>query len=113
MRRAARMDVNGWALSASAARTEAPRGAGVIEMNVAEKNMAHVVGLEAGLAKPGHHIVEGGFRTGIEKDEAVIGFKRRSGDDAGAAELVSVDDVDHCRLKKQQTLNAQRPTLNV
>jgi hypothetical protein len=26
---------------------------------------------------------------------------------------VSVDDVDHCRLKKQQTLNAQRPTLNV
>ena len=89
------MDVNGRSFSASAARAKTPRGAGVIEVNVAQKNMAHVFGPEANLAKPGHHIVEGGFRTGIEKGEAVIGFKRSSGDDAGAAELVSVDDVDH------------------
>ena len=109
MRRAARMDVNGRSFSASAARAKTPRGAGVIEVNVAKKNMAHVFGPEASLAKPGHHIVEGGFRTGIEKGEAVIGFKRSSGDDAGAAELVSVDDVDH---RGKEAANAQRSMRN-
>ena len=90
MRRTARMDVDSGPTG-----SKTPGGAGVIEMNVAKKDMAHVLDLEAGLAESGHNIVERGFRTGIEKGEAVIGFERGRGDDAGAAELVSVDDVEH------------------
>jgi hypothetical protein len=116
MRRAARMHVNDCAFSAGAGpsrtgtTTKTPGGASVIEMNVAEKNMAHILGLEADLAESSHHIVEGGFRTGIEKGKAVIGFKRGRGDDAGAAELVSVDDMDHYGRKKRRAFRAQRPT---
>ena len=53
MRRASRMNVN-----LRTEFSEAPRCAGVIEMNVAQENMANVLRLEAGFPKIANHVVE-------------------------------------------------------
>jgi hypothetical protein len=87
MRRAARMNVNGRCFAASPARTKSPRCAGVIEMNVTEKNVTNVFQLNAGLAQIGDHIVESRFRAGIKQGNAVVGLKRGCGNDSGASKL--------------------------
>ena len=88
MRRAARMDINCCARSASPARTrKSPRRAGVIEMNVTQKNMPHVFRLEAGFAKIDNHIVKGRFRSGIEQRNSVIRLERGRGHNSGVPKL--------------------------
>jgi hypothetical protein len=52
--------------------SKAPRSAGVIEMNVAEENAAHILRSEPCIAKIHNDIVERGFRAGIKKRNAFI-----------------------------------------
>src|SRR5947209_12249972 len=95
MRRAPRVDING------RCRCEAPGGAGVIEMNVAEKKVTNVPGVEPRFPEVGYHIVEGGFRPGIEQRNPVVGFQGGGGDDAGMAELTGVEDMNHNRSDRK------------
>src|SRR5213078_4038301 len=69
MRRAPRMDINRRAQFG-----EAPRGAGVIEMDVAEKNVTNVTRLSAELGERGSEVVEGRFRASIEKNRTFVGL---------------------------------------
>ncbi len=65
--RAARMDVN-----RRAELREAPGRAGVIEMNMAEENMPDILKAEASLGKLRGDGLEGRFRAGVEKDQAIV-----------------------------------------
>ena len=98
MRRTARMDVN-----RRAEFREAPGGAGVVEMNVAQKDVPHIFGGEAcPLELPGQ-MQEGRLRSGVEESEPIVRLHRGRGDNAWTAELPSIEDMDdhgpHCRLK--------------
>ena len=74
---------------------ETPRGAGVIEMNVAEKNVANVARRDAELRERGCDGVERRFRSGIEKHRAFVCLEQGRRDDATAAEMQSVENVNH------------------
>jgi hypothetical protein len=90
MRGAARMHVN--------RRTqfgETPGGAGVIEMDVAKKNVTHIARSGAQCGERACDIIEGRFGAGIEEDGAFIGLERRCSDNAGPIEMLRVEDVDH------------------
>ena len=65
----------------------------MIEMNMTEKNVAHIDWLDSVLIEPGDHIAERRFRSGIEEDDAVVSLQRRSGDNSRTAQLQSIDDV--------------------
>ena len=88
--RAARMHIN-----RGAKFREAPRGAGMVEMNVAEKNVPDVFRGEMNLAEFRREIFEGRLGPGIEEDQAFVSLERGAGDDAGATEMMSVENVDH------------------
>ena len=88
---AARMDMN-----RRAQLGETPRRARVIEMDMAEKNVAHIVRREIRRAHRGREILEGRVRPGIEEGDAVVRLERGDGDDAGPAEMLRVENVDHC-----------------
>jgi hypothetical protein len=90
MRRAARMHVN-----YRAEFRETPRRAGMIEMDVTEKNMPDITDGEAPLRKLRDHGLEGRLRAGIEKDQAIIGLERSRGDDAAPAEVLRIENVNH------------------
>jgi hypothetical protein len=64
----------------------------VIEMNVTEKNMAHVFRRDLRIAETGDDIVERGFRAGIEQGNAFIGFQRSCGHDASMAKLTGIEN---------------------
>ena len=81
MRRPARVNVNGRCFRKS------PCRAGVIEMNVAEEDVAHVFQPEAGFAKIDNHIVESRLRPGIEQCDTVFGFERSRGNNSGVPKL--------------------------
>jgi hypothetical protein len=61
---------------------ESPGCAGVIEMNVTEKNVPHVVSRGADLPKRGNDIVKGRLWAGIKEHHTIVRFQRSSGDDA-------------------------------
>jgi hypothetical protein len=85
------MHINRRARTASPARTrESPRGTGVIEMNVTEKNVPHILSRKAGFAKIGNHIVESRFRSGIEQRDTVVGFERGRGHNSGVPKLPGI-----------------------
>jgi hypothetical protein len=90
MRRAARMDIDGRAEFG-----ETPRRAGMIEMDVAEEDVPDIARIEIEFAKFVLHIPESRLRSGIEKREAILCFKRGGGDDAASAKMLGVEDVDH------------------
>ncbi len=90
MWRAARVHVYGRALF-----RQSPGRAGVIEVDVTEEEMPHVIRREADRFHPCDNVLEGGFRAAIEEGEAVVRFEHRGGDDLGALELKGVDDMDH------------------
>ena len=95
MRRATRMDVNCGARIASPARTgEAPGCAGVIEMNVAQKNVANIPLLKATFPKIGNHVVESRFRSGIEQRDPIVRLERRRRNDTGVTQLTRIENVD-------------------
>ena len=72
----------------------------MIEMNVAEKNVAHVLRREPGLAKAGNDVVKRRFWPCIEKGKSIVGFERRSGNNAAAAKLAGVENNNQGRIKK-------------
>ena len=74
---------------------EAPRRAGMIEMDVAEENVPDILDTETSFRKLGDHSLKGRFRSGIEKDESFIGLQQSGSDDTGATEMSSIKDVDH------------------
>src|SRR2546423_15513356 len=92
MRRAARMDKD---IGTEPGKT--PGGTGVIKVNVAEEDMPNVVRAEAGFRKIDNDVIESRFRTGIKKGDAVVGFERGGGNDAGPAELTGIKDANHRR----------------
>ncbi len=71
---------------------KAPRSAGVIEMNVTEENVAHILRSEPYIAKIDNDIVERRFRAGIEKRNVFIRLQRSCGDNAGSAKLARVEN---------------------
>ena len=77
MRRAARMHIN-----RRAKLSKAPRRAGMVEMDVAEKCMAHIRGSETNLVERRRNVAEGRFRSDIEKGEPVDGFKSDCSDNS-------------------------------
>ncbi len=89
MRRAARVHINH-----RAELSETPRGARVIEMNVAEKNVADVGRVETDLRKIDNDIVESRFGAGVEKREACVRFERGRSDDSAMTELARVENVN-------------------
>ena len=89
MGRAARMHVN--------CRTElreTPRRARVIEMNVAEKNMAHVFRLRANPRQFRGDVFESGFGARIEKRHALVALERSGRDDPRPPELSGIENVN-------------------
>ena len=95
VRRAARMHINSRARpSRTGGFSKTPRGPSMIKMDVAEKNMANVLGREAMFAQIDNHIIEGRFRSRIEKCDTVVRLKRSRCNDAGESELSSVEDVN-------------------
>src|SRR5688572_7576245 len=56
---------------------ETPGRAGVIEMNMAEENVPDVLKAEASLGKLRGDGLEGRFRSGVEKDQAILSFECR------------------------------------
>ena len=97
MRRAARMHVN-----RRAEFRETPGGAGMIEMNVTEENVADILNAETSFRKLRGHRLEGRFRAGIEKDQSIVCLEDGRGDDARAAKMSGIEHVHHerkCRPK--------------
>ena len=98
MRRTARVDVN-----RRAEFREAPGGAGVIEMNVAQKHVPDIFGSEACPLDLLDQVYEGRLRTGVEEHEPIVRLQRCSGDDARPAELPRIEYMDahsiQCQLK--------------
>src|SRR5207237_8098201 len=66
VRRAAWMHVNRCSFR------ETPGGAGMVEMNVTQKNMAHVFRVRPGLSERSSHVTEGRFRAGSEQFDPVL-----------------------------------------
>jgi hypothetical protein len=73
---------------------EAPGGAGVVEMNVAQKHMPDIRRGEACVLELPGQVYESRFRTGVEKREAFAGLYRCRGDNAGLAELPRIENMD-------------------
>jgi len=92
MRRAPRMHVN-----LCAELRKAPRCAGMIEMDVTQKNMANVFCIKPGFPKIDNHVVESRFRSGIEQHDAVAGFERSRGDNFRVTKLPRVENVNQGR----------------
>src|SRR5436190_12581784 len=90
MRRTARMNVD-----RRAELGEPPGGPGVIEMNVTQENVANVARFGAELAQFVSDRFKSRFRSGIEKGQALAGFEGRHRDDAAAAEMLRIQDVNH------------------
>ena len=65
----------------------------MIEMNMTEKNVAHIDWLDSVLVEPGDHIAKRRFRSGIEEDDALVSLQCRSRDNSRVAQLQSIDDV--------------------
>src|SRR4051794_2675733 len=84
------MDVNGRVQF-----RETPGSARVIEMDVAEEHVADVARIETMLGGFARDIVEGRFRAGIEKDRAIVCLEQSRRDDAGPAEMLGIENVDH------------------
>ena len=82
MRRAARMDIN-----CCAQFRESPRRAGVIEMNVTQKNMAHVFRVRAGLAESSSDVFISRFGPGIEQRNSVVRLERGRGHNPSVPKL--------------------------
>lgn len=89
---AAGMDVNGGAKLG-----ETPGRPRVIKMNMTEEDMLNVVSGRPNIFKRSDNVVEGRFRPGIEKGEAVVSFERGCGDNAWPPELNGVEDVNFQR----------------
>jgi len=89
MPRANRMDVDSRSRFG-----ESPRCAGMIEVNVTEKNVANILCRKADFAKIDNYVVERRFGAGIKKSDAVIGFDGGCGNNAGTTELTGIEDVD-------------------
>ncbi len=85
-----RMNVNG-----RAGRGEVPGCAGMVEMNVAEKNVPHVVRRKTRDAHFEGDGLEGGIGAGIEKHDPVVRLQCDRGDYSRAAEVTGVENVDH------------------
>jgi len=77
MRRASRMNID-----TGISFREAPGGAGVVEMNMAQENMANVLHGKTGLAKIDNYIFESRFCAGIEERDAVLRFEGSGCDNA-------------------------------
>src|SRR5207248_6527487 len=92
VRCAPRMDVDN-----RAKLRETPCGTGMVEMNVAEKNVANVCGRKADPTQLGCNGIKGRLRAGVEQRQPVLGFERSGGHDAAGTELVGVEDVNHRR----------------
>src|SRR5437868_8636185 len=88
--RAARMHIN-----RGTKFREAPRRAGMVEMNVAEKDVPNVFRGEMNLAKFRREIFEGRLGPRIEQDQALVSLERGAGDAAGAAEIMRVENGEH------------------
>ena len=90
VRRAARMHVNG-----RPELGEPPGRAGMIEMNVTEKDMPDIVNAETSFRQLRGDGLEGRFRSRVEKDQTIIRLERGCRDDAAPAEMLSIEDMDH------------------
>ena len=90
MTRAPRMNVN-----RRAQLGKMPRGSRVIEVDVAEEDVAHVVRRKADRAHRRGNIPESRVRAGVEKDDAVDRLERGHSDDTRPAKVQGVEDVDH------------------
>jgi hypothetical protein len=88
--RAERMNVNG-----RADLGEVPGRPGMIEMNVAEKDVSHVVRRKTRGAHFEREGLEGGIGAGIEKHDPVVCLKCDRGDYSGVAEVTGIENVDH------------------
>ena len=89
MRRASRMNID-----TGISFREAPGGARVIEMNVAQENMANVLHGKTGLAKIDNYIFESRFCAGIEQCDALLRLDSSSCDNAWPSEVPRIKNVN-------------------
>src|SRR5438132_11472072 len=73
---------------------ETPGGAGMVEMNVTQKNMAHVFRVRPGLAESSSHVIEGRFRAGVEQCDTVVRLERGLGHNHGTSKFSRINNVD-------------------
>ena len=76
---------------------ETPRGSGVIEMDVAEKNVPNVLSGESRLLQLFGQVLEGRLRSGVEERQTILSFKRSRGDNPGPVELSGIENVNRHR----------------
>lgn len=70
---------------------EGARGAGMVEVDVAEQEMANVRQLEAPVCKPLLERLHIGRRPAVEERKAVVRLEQVAADDPLGAEVVEVD----------------------
>jgi len=90
MARAARMNVDRRALLG-----KTPGRSGMIEVDVAEKNVANVVRGETRGAHCRGNIVESRRCARVEKRDAVVSLERGRRDNSRAVEVFGVENVNH------------------
>lgn len=66
----------------------------MVEMNVAQENVANIVNIESRVPKLADNVLERRLRPGIEQRDSIVRFKRRRGDDFGVSELPRIQDVN-------------------
>jgi hypothetical protein len=74
--------------------SESPRCAGMIKMDVTQKRVAHVGGLEAEFSQLSNNSLEGGFRPNIKENKAAIGFQCGDREDICPAEMAGIQNVN-------------------
>jgi hypothetical protein len=79
---------------------QSPGCAGMIEMNVTEKDMPDVVSRSTNLPKRSYDIIKARLGPGIKQDDAIVCFQRGCGNDARPAELKGIENVNFQRRLK-------------
>ena len=72
---------------------EPKSGAGMIEVDMTQKNMAYIGWFDPKTPQTFNYVVKRGFRTGIKQRDSIIRFQSSRGNDAGTAELQRINDV--------------------
>ena len=74
---------------------QVPGRAGMIEMNVAQKNVPHVLRRKTRDPHFEGESLEGGIGSGIEEYDSLLRLERDRGNDSGTAEMPGIENVNH------------------
>jgi hypothetical protein len=89
---------------------EAPRGAGVIEVDVTKKHVPDIFCRETSSTESFNHVPERRLWPCVEQDDSIVSLECRGRDNARPAELPSVENVDdHCPQVLTENYPLEKP----